>query len=80
MVKTLLKEKDIAYLLRATSNFIKFSPTKMWLDYDREADVLYVHFEERPISDHSEMRDDGIILDYKDNNLVGMTILEASHR
>ncbi|HUV59064.1 MAG TPA: DUF2283 domain-containing protein [Desulfatiglandales bacterium] len=54
--------------------------TKMWLDYDKEADVLYLHFEEKPKSTHSEMRDDGIILDYRDDLLVGLTILEASQR
>lgn len=52
----------------------------MWLDYDEEADVLYLHFEEKPSSTHSEMRDDGIIFDYKGRRLVGVTILEASHR
>jgi len=67
-------------LLRATTNFIKLPKTKMWLDYDKEADVLYLHFEEKPKSTHSEMRDDGIILDYRDDLLVGLTILEASQR
>lgn len=52
----------------------------IWLDYDAEADALYIHFEEKPTSNHSEMRDDGIILDYKDGSLVGLTVLEASHR
>jgi uncharacterized protein YuzE len=50
----------------------------MWLDYDEEADVLYIHFADEADSTHSEMREDGVILDYKGNNLVGVTILEAS--
>jgi len=54
--------------------------THMWLDYDEDADALYVHFEEKPGSTHSEMRDDGVILDYKGPRLVGVTILEASQR
>jgi len=62
------------------ANLVKIPKTKMWLDYDAEADVLYVHFEPQPNSNHSEMRDDGIILDYKDNRLVGLTVLEASRR
>jgi uncharacterized protein YuzE len=52
----------------------------MWLDYDEEADVLYVHFVDKPSSTHSEMRADGVILDYKGKDLVGVTILEASQR
>jgi uncharacterized protein YuzE len=80
MVTTFLEEKNIGHLLKAMVNFIKLPLTKMWLDYDTEADVLYLHFEEKPASTHSEMRDDGIILDYRDDVLVGLTILEASHR
>jgi len=54
--------------------------TQMWLDYDEEADVLYIHFEKSPSSTHSELRDDGVILDYRGNRLVGVTVLEASRR
>ena len=54
--------------------------TKMMLDYDKEVDVLYLHFEDGQASTHSEMRDDGIILDYRDDTLVGLTVLEASKR
>jgi len=60
---------------------IRFTDEKqMWLDYDEEVDVLYLHFESLPASNHSEMREDGIILDYNDNRLVGITILDASKR
>ena len=54
--------------------------THMWLDYDERADVLYVHFEDKPGSTHSDLRNNGIILDYKGRRLVGITILEASQR
>ena len=52
----------------------------MWLDYDDEVDVLYVHFEEKPASTYSEMTNEGIIVDYQNDTLVGLTILEASQR
>jgi uncharacterized protein YuzE len=80
MVTELLGEKSINYLLKAVANLIKLPKTKMWLDYDPEADVLYLHFEEKPASTHSELREDGIILDYRDGSLVGLTVLEASQR
>ena len=80
MVTGFLEEKNIGYLLKAVTNLIKLPTTKMWLDYDAEVDTLYLHFEEKPASTHSEMRDDGIILDYKDDILVGLTVLEASQR
>ncbi len=80
MVPELLEKQNVEHLFRAITNLIKLPRTKMWLDYDGEADVLYLHFEEKPASTHSEMRDDGIILDYRDEQLVGLTILEASQR
>ncbi|GAK58437.1 hypothetical protein U27_05411 [Candidatus Vecturithrix granuli] len=71
----------VRHLFQATSHLIKLPQTRMWLDYDPEADALYLHFEERSSSTHSEMRDDGVILDYnQDERLVGMTILDASLR
>ena len=75
-----LEEKSISFLLKAVTHLVKLPKPQMWLDYDSEADVLYLHFEDKPSSTHSEMRDDGIILDYRGNRLVGLTILEASHR
>jgi uncharacterized protein YuzE len=80
MAVEVLQEKEIAHLLEATANLVRLPKTRMWLAYDREADVLYLHFEEKPVSNHSEMRDDGIIFDYQNDRLVGLTILEASRR
>ena len=80
MVTGILEEQNISYLLKAVANLVKLPQTKMWIDYDMEVDVLYLHFEEKPASTHSEMRDDGIILDYRDDTLVGLTVLDASQR
>lgn len=80
MATALLEEQSIESLIKATAHLVKLPQTKMWLDYDAEVDVLYLHFEEKPTSTHSEMREDGIVLDYRGKNLVGLTVLEASHR
>ena len=80
MVTKILEQPSLSYLLRALGNFIKLPIRKMWIDYDDEVDVLYVHFEEKPSSTHSEMTDEGIILDYQEERLVGLTILDASQR
>jgi uncharacterized protein YuzE len=45
-----------------------------------ESDDSYLHFEEQPTSTYSEMTDEGIILDYHDDQLVGVTILDAAAR
>jgi uncharacterized protein YuzE len=80
MALNMIEEKNIDHLLKATTHLVHLPQKHMWLDYDSDADVLYVHFEEKPSSNHSEMRQDGIILDYADKDLVGLTILEASQR
>ncbi len=78
MAKEVLGEESLAHLLEAASHLVQLRREHLWVDYDEEADVLYVHFEEQPRSTHSELRDDGIIFDYRGNRLVGITILEAS--
>jgi uncharacterized protein YuzE len=80
MAAQILEQPTLGYLLRAVANLIKLPATKLWLAYDAEVDVLYIHFEEKPSSTHSEMREDGILLDYRDDQLVGLTVLEASQR
>lgn len=80
MAVNILEEKNIGHLLKAATHLAQLPQKHMWLDYDADADVVYVHFEEKPSSNHSEMRDDGIILDYREKELVGLTILDASHR
>ncbi len=80
MATKILEQPSLNYLFKALVNFIKLPARKMWLNYDAEVDVLYVHFEEKPASTHSEMTDEGIILDYSDERLVGLTILNASQR
>ena len=80
MAAQILEQPNLSYLLKALAHLVKLPARKMWLDYDAEADVLYVHFEDKPGSTHSEMTDEGIILDYRDDTLVGLTVLEASQR
>lgn len=80
MATQILEPPSLNHLFRALAHFIKLPAKKMWIDYDDEVDVLYVHFEEKPSSTHSEMTEDGLILDYREEQLVGLTILEASHR
>ena len=80
MVAQILEQPSLDYLLKAVTNLIKLPAKKLWLDYDAEGDVLYVHFTDKPASTHSEMSDEGIILDYQNEELVGLTVLDASQR
>jgi uncharacterized protein YuzE len=50
---------------------------KLWGDYDEEADVLYVGFRRPQKVTDSRMEGD-LIYHYRDEELVGMTILHVS--
>jgi len=52
----------------------------MKITYDPEVDVLRIIFSEAPIEESDEEKP-GIILDFdKEGNIVGLEILDASHR
>jgi uncharacterized protein YuzE len=52
---------------------------KLLLDYDEEADVLYISLQRPPKATDSIMLDDmGILLSYRGEQLVGITVFEAS--
>lgn len=78
MAKEVLAGQSLEHLMEAASHLIRLPKRHLRVDYDEEADVLYIHFEDSPYSTHSEMGDDGIIFDYRGNRLVGVTLLEAS--
>ncbi len=59
---------------------LRFPKDKLWIDYDKEADVLYLSFERPQKATDSEMLDNGVLLRYKRDKLVGITILDASER
>ncbi len=70
--------EDISW---AVPHLIRFPTGRAWLDYDREADVLYISLK-RPqkATDTEFLEDEGILLRYKGKELVGVTVLEASRR
>jgi len=52
----------------------------MWIDYDAEADVLYVSFCEPQRATDNELHDDGIIVHRHGKKVIGLTIQDASTR
>jgi uncharacterized protein YuzE len=53
---------------------------EMWVDYDAEADTMYINFQRPVEADDSEMSDENTIVRYRDNQVVGLTILHASNQ
>ena len=73
-------DKTLKEIYELVSHFIKLPETKMWIDYDKEADVLYISFKRPQRATDSEMLKNGVLLRYKGDELVGITVLEASKR
>ncbi|HUG91089.1 MAG TPA: DUF2283 domain-containing protein [Planctomycetaceae bacterium] len=80
MVLTKLPQEDLAAVLRAVPNLIDLPTKKFHVDYDEEADVLHLSFRRPQRATDSELRDDGIIVHRRGEQIVGLTILEASSR
>ncbi len=57
---------------------LDFPANRFHVDYDKEADVLYISFERPQKATDTEIADEGILLRYRENKLVGITILNAS--
>ncbi|MBT6637409.1 MAG: DUF2283 domain-containing protein [Candidatus Marinimicrobia bacterium] len=51
----------------------------VWIDFDEQVDTLYISFEKPQRADDSVMEDDGNIYHYRANDLVGITVLNASN-
>jgi uncharacterized protein YuzE len=62
------------------SDFLSLGARQMWVDYDQEADVLYISFRKPQQANDSIMQDDDHIYHYHDNELVGVTVLHASQK
>jgi uncharacterized protein YuzE len=75
------KRKVLANALGFALNLAKFPQTSFWVDFDEEADVLYISFK-RPqrATNTVDLNDDGILLRYQGKEIVGITILDASER
>lgn len=56
----------------------KYGHDKLFIDYDEEADVLYVSFGKPQKADDAIHGEDDIIRRKKDGKIIGLTILNAS--
>ena len=63
--------KSLPYLLAAPSD-------QIWTNYDQEADVMYISFR-KPQNANDSILEDNLIYHYHDQDLVGITVLNASH-
>lgn len=80
MAVTSIQPRDITRILKAAPNLADLPAGPMWVNYDAEADVLYVSLRKPQRATDSEMRDDGVIIHRQGKRIVGLTVLEASSR
>jgi uncharacterized protein YuzE len=81
MVRRPLAAPDVQQVYQAVPHLLRLFGGNAHLDYDREADVLYVSLR-RPqhATETRSLDDEGVHLRYRGDELVGITILEASKR
>ncbi len=71
--------RAVEQIAAAIPHLIRLPQGRAWVDYDREADVLYISLK-RPQRATETVDQDGILLRYRGKELVGVTVLNASKR
>ena len=80
MAMQLLNKKMIDSCLGLSSKLTKIPAKQIWVDYDKEADVLYLSFRKPQRSKETVELEDDVLIRTDDDNIVGITILNASSR
>ena len=62
------------------TNMLKLPTQHVWLDYDKEVDVLYMSFRRPQRASKTIETDDDVLIRKDGKNIVGLTILNASSR
>ena len=70
----------VAELLQSLPHLLRLPSKQIWFDFDEEADVLNVSFERPQGATDSELTEDGILMRYRGDQLVGVTILNVRKR
>ncbi len=67
---------EVIDILSLVPHSLNLRSNHLWLDYDDEADVLYISLRKPQRATDSEM-DRGFVYHYDGNELVGVTVLHA---
>lgn len=81
MAKALAAKQFVREVVEAMPHLKRFPSHHFWVDYDEEADVLYVSFERPQRATDSVLQDDNVLLRYRGKRLVGVTVIGTqAHR
>ena len=70
--------EEVKKIVDAIPKILEFPSKRFHVDYDEDADVLYISFERPQKATDTEVTDEGILLRYRNDRLIGITILNAS--
>jgi len=76
---TLSREMVDSYL-GLSSKLARLAVRHMWVDYDQEADVLYLSFRKPQRAKKTVEMDDDVLVRTDDDQIVGITIMNASSK
>ena len=71
---------EVKRVLNLVPELLEVTYPRIWATYDKEADVLYINFKKPSRADDSNLTDDGLIIRYEEEDVVGITVLNASKR
>lgn len=80
MTKKLAETKIVQACLDLLQDAMMLPAEHLWIDFDREADVLYVSFRKPQRAKKTIETDDDILIRKDGAKIVGITILHASAR
>ena len=80
MATKLKKDEMIQTCIGLSSDIVKLPVQHIWVDYDKEADVLYLSFRKPQRAGKTVETDDDILIRKDGKRIVGITILNASTR
>lgn len=75
-----MEERAIVEILESLPHLLRLPSKQIWFDFDEEADVLYVSLERPQGATDSEFTEDGVLMRYRGDRLVGVTIVNARKR
>jgi len=79
-VATKRTEDFISNCMAIATDMLKLPTQHVWIDYDKEVDVLYMSFRKPQRATSTIEMEDDILIRKDGKNIVGLTILNASTR
>jgi uncharacterized protein YuzE len=73
-------DAEVKKILDIVPELLEMPYSRIWTDYDKEVDVLYINFKKSGHADDSELMDGDMIVIYEKGEIIGITITNASKR